>query len=152
VDEPLLYRWMEFPGLDDVFQSFNLRIGSEPRQVLVDVELEAKAEKHARRDRVDLGYCDGIDDLSAQPWELDERLLHALHYLRIGILRGEQLSHYAEPPATHPALIEGRKVAGRRVSLTGGGHLIRWIVTGDHVEDRYGVRHGPCQRAADVLI
>ena len=87
-----------------------------------------------------------------KPSEVDERLLHALHHFRIGVLRGEQLSHDAEPHAAHAVLIQEREVAVGPLALAGRGHLIRRIVTGDHVEDRHGVRHVPRHRAADVLV
>src|SRR5262245_13800363 len=46
VDKPLLDRWMELPGLDDVFQRLDLGVGGQSRRVLGDVELEPEAEKH----------------------------------------------------------------------------------------------------------
>ena len=87
-----------------------------------------------------------------QPPQVGERLLHALHHVRIGVLRREELSHDAEPRAAHAVLVEELQVAVGPLSLTGRGDRVGGIVTGDHVEDRHGVRHGPRHGAADVLV
>src|SRR6266536_1366485 len=78
-----------------------------------------------RRDAVDLRNGNGIHDRRAQPSQIVERLLHALHDVRIGVLRREQLPNDAEPHAAHAILVQELRVAVRPLSLTGRRDWIR---------------------------
>src|SRR5262249_41064912 len=119
VEQPLLDRRMVLAGLDDVLEAFHRRVGPQPRQVVVDVKLEAQAKQYGGRIRVVFEGGDWSQDRGAQAPELRERLLHAPCPARIGVLGADQLAPPPEPRAARALLVEEPEVAARPPALAG---------------------------------